>query len=275
MMDSRLNGGACVSTNFEQSLPDPAPQAARRTFARWPFEQGITAVPLGGAQGGELAFALVCRNLSAGGLGGLAPVQLAEGTRILMVLPTALQGVAAVMSTVVRCERSRENVFAIGVLFDEPIDLEMFVPLDPLDQAYVHEYVAPHMITGRIALLSESTFDRAFFSRVLSHSQARVTCDARPDAIVADAKSLDVLVIASELNNSHTEDTVLRCMSAGSQARYVLLANDNGPRNRRLMLKLPFASAIVRPLREQALLSALAQARGIVDASSRQRHRAA
>jgi PilZ domain len=258
MMDSQLNGGACVSTNFEQSLPDPAPQAARRTFARWPFEQGITAVPLGGALGGELAFALVCRNLSAGGLGGFSRLQLAEGTRVLMVLPTALQGVATATATVVRCEQSRENLYDIGALFDEPIDLEMFVPLDPLEQQYTHEFVAPHMITGRIALLSESAFDRAFFGRVLSHSQASVTCDARPEAIIADAKSLDVLVISSQLNNSHTEDTVLRCMSAGSRARYVLLASDNGPRNRRLMLKLPFASAIVRPLREQSVLSALA-----------------
>jgi len=237
-------------------------QHTPRTYFRWPFDRQIVVMPTDGADGGPVG--MVCSNLSAGGLRGLCTSFAREGLEIVTALPELYGGVRGVRGKVVRCEPGRGGMFMWAVRFDEPIDPRRHVHTELLTNEYIHEFVAPHMVRGRIAVVSESAHDRALFSSTLRESPCVVTTHPTLDGVMFDARRLDVVVLSAEMQNPDISDALVSLVAAGSNANFVLIASDRTPRVHKLAAMLPFRAALVRPCTPQMVLSALAQALDIV-----------
>lgn len=207
--------------------------------------------------------ALACKNISAGGLSGVCASEVRTGAIVVVALPELHGGVAAVRTRVTRCERDNRG-YVWSMEFLEPVDIGRFVAKDPMANEFVHEFVAAHMIRGRIALLSESAHDRALFNMTLRGASCVLTTHESFAGLCFDAKRLDVVVLASDLQALSVSDAMMSLIAAESNATFVLLAADRSAQTRRLVNLLPFKAVLVKPCSPQAILSALAQALGVI-----------
>lgn len=233
-----------------------------RVFHRWPFDRELIALPVQAKDGG--ASALICRNLSADGLCGIGLSPAADGLQIIVTLPELTGGVRAIHAEVVRCEKLASGGYNWCMHFAEPIDISRYVAKDVLSNQFVHEFVAPHMIRGRIAVVSESAHDRALFNVTLRQSPCVLTTHTGLEQVLFDAARIDVVVLAAELQRPTACDAMIQLLMADCKANYVLLAGDRSPATRKLATMLPFKTALIRPCTQQMVLSALAEALDIV-----------
>lgn len=237
-------------------------QHTPRSYYRWPFDKQIVVMPTDGPDGRPVG--MVCSNLSAGGLRGLCTNFAREGLSVVAALPEFYGGVRGVRGKVVRCEPDRGGMFMWAVQFDEPIDPRRHVHAQLLTNEHIHEYVAPHMLRGRIAVISESAHDRALFSVTLRESPCVLTTHHSLEGVMFDARRLDVVVLSAEMQNPDISDALVSLVAAGSNANFVLIAADRTPRVHKLAALLPFRAALVRPCTPQMVLSSLAQALGVI-----------
>jgi hypothetical protein len=251
------------------------PTRSKRIYFRWPFEKHIVIFPA--TQASESPAAMVCSNLSAGGLRGICIRSVPIGQLVVAALPELHGGVVAVRARVVRCTPDKSGAFAWSLRFEDPIDPTRHVQSDALANEFVNEYVAPHMIRGRIALISDSAHDRALFTLTLRDAPCVLTTHAALEPVLFDARHLDVVVLASDHSQHDISDAIVSLIAAESPAAFVLLASDRSARTRKLAAMLPFKAALIRPCTQQMILAALAQSLGIlaVDESSQQRDAAA
>ncbi len=240
-----------------------------RVFHRWPFDRELIVLPVQTRDGGPSG--LICRNLSSDGVCAIGLNQAPVGLQVLVTLPELTGGVRAVHAEVVRCEKLTSTGFNWCMRFAEPIDVSRYVAKDILSNEFVHELVAPHMIRGRIAVVSESAHDRALFNVTLRESPCVLTTHTDLERVLFDATRLDVVVLAAELQRPVTCDAMIQLLMADCKANFMLLAGDRSPATRKLATMLPFRAALVRPCTQQMVLSALAECLGIIARDDAQR----
>jgi hypothetical protein len=231
--------------------------AARREFARWPFEGVRLLLERTDTITDEPAECF-CKNLSASGLGLLASRPLAPGTPVEVSLPHRYRGMMRIAGILRRCEERSEGVYELGLQFQALLNPREYVTVDPLSNNFVVERVNPQDIGGRVAMFAFSRSLRARFCRVMSKTSAVY----HQTDLMIDAGRLAAKAEVLLLGTAHTGDAhaaLRRISQRGFQGRVLAVAPDRSPRTRAILRDLPCHSIIVDDTQdEQLILRALA-----------------
>ncbi len=229
----------------------------RRVYARWPFTQ--QAVPVRAIAGRTREFMpMTCRNLSVSGAGLISSRAIAVGLAVSVTLRSQVRGAVEVRGRVTRCQAESNHRFDVAVLFDAPIEVREFVPVDPLSNEFVREYVDPGSLRGSLLIVSANPGDRASIARALRGTAVKTAGVSSADH-APTAADWDAAIVTCEENDEEPGVAFLDLYERGFAGLVMLLVPDRSPRVRRIVDKLPLAAVLVKPFDESALLRALAE----------------
>ena len=108
--------------------PTRRPDACRRRM-RLPFEVERVLLTVTSRQGKQVNFEVTPRNISTEGLAVLHGQYLYEGSACIVVLPMLDGRMARLGGRIVNCRYICGRVHEVSIHFNEPIELQHFVPL--------------------------------------------------------------------------------------------------------------------------------------------------
>ncbi len=233
----------------------------RREFTRWPYAN--PAMLLLRDTPGVSACEVACRDISCRGVGLRSPREANIGTPCVIILRSRTRS-SAVSATgmVARCEQIRPGLYNVGVRFDQQIDLEQIITRDPF-AGHDHEHVEPEQLRAllpaqSIAVVTSNPNDAKMISSLLGSTH--VLAPKSRQELTDQALSLAAVVLEENTPLGELSEVAVDLYCSGFVGKVVLVAPDAGAHSRRLLEKLPVASAMVRPLDRDCVLSALADA---------------
>jgi hypothetical protein len=230
--------------------------ARHRVFARWPFAQQLVPVRDLGSPALKIV-PMVCRNLSASGVGLVSSRSVRVGRAVSMMLRSVVRGAVEVRGRVVRCEASGEGRCEVVVALEEQIDVREFAPADPLSNLTVREMVDPLRLRGTVLIVSANAGDRAALARVLRPTRMIVTSVASTCGR-AGAAGVDVAILTANEDDAQPGSELLDLYDQGFAGKVLLVAPDRSARVRRIVDKLPLSGVLVKPFEDAVLLRLMA-----------------
>ena len=230
---------------------------AKRTFARWPFRHNSLKLVLEHPGGSKAAFQVACRNLSRGGMGVLHNAYVHTGTACVLHLPQLDGHEVPLQSTIVRCTHMHGVVHELGVKFDEAIQINDFVELDPLMGWSSFERVNPEKLTGTILLVTDSEIDERLIGHFLGDTQLKIRCVKTPaEALEFDPGSADVAII--DLGVEGAKDMFASIREKGVADTMVAIGPDASTATRTMLQEVEGDGFVFKPLSSERMLSVLA-----------------
>lgn len=235
--------------------------ARRREFTRWPHAN--PAMLLLRNTPGVSSYEVACRDISCRGVGIRSPREAQVGTPCVIILRSRTRS-SAVSATgmVARCEQIRPGLYSVGVRLDQQIDLEQIITRDPL-AGHDHEHVEPEQLhallsSQGIAVVTSNPNDAKMISSLLGSTYV-LTPKSRQE-LTDQTLSLAAVVLEENTPLGELSEVAVDLYCSGFVGKIVLVTPDAGDHSRRLLEKLPVASAMVRPLDRDRVLCALADA---------------
>lgn len=250
--------------------------ARRREFTRWPYANPAMLLLRDTPE--VTPYEVACRDISCRGVGLRCRREARVGTPCVIILRSRMRSSAvSAMGTVTRCEQVRPGLYSVGVRFDQQIDLEQIITRDPL-AGYDHERVDPEQLRAilpsqGIAVVTSNPNDAKMIGSLLGSSS--VLAPTSRQELTDQALSLAAVILEENTPLGEFSEVAVDLYCSGFVGKLVLVAADAGAHCRRLLEKLPVASAVVRPLDRDRVLRALADALRVEVSDAHQRLKAA
>lgn len=221
--------------------------------------------------GAHVRYSVVPRNLSRGGLAFIHGRYIYPNTACTVNLAAFDGQVHSVEAKVLRCRHIGGIVHEVSLQFEDPIDLERFVPLSP-EQAEAHrqeraehEADKPVRLAGgpsaRVLLVDDFAADRKLLGLHL-RNQGLAVVDAEDRAAglrLLERQSYDLAVIDLNLGRDDGLELVRQCRASGFTAPLIAVSADDSDQMQARALEAGANAFLAKPFRGEQLAETVEQ----------------
>lgn len=233
---------------------------ARRQFTRIEFRRESIAVQVTHPGGSEVTIRVACRNLSRGGMSVFHSTFLHHGTRVVAHIPKPGGDLYPVQGRIVRCQHVSGILHEIGICFDALIDARALAEPDPFLNRFSLERIAPEELVGRVPLLVPHPADRHMLKHFLRESNIVLMPF---DSVAQASTALDgcaAFILSADVPGRSVGENAALLKAAGLSAPLVILLPDASERTRTAARSVTGEVLLVKPLDQELVLRALAEA---------------
>ena len=233
---------------------------ARRSHARLEYRRHAIDVEVYQPSGGSVGFCVACRNISRGGISVLHSSYMHVGTKCRVKLRHKDKGDQWLVAKVVQCRHVTGRVHDVGLRFSEEVDVNDYVRLDPLSEAYSLEHVDPSELSGRILLVTASGIEKKLVEVYLSETALRMVHIERYDQMAEQLSDpFDVVLCDFDMDSSAAQSTILGLRTAGHAMPVIAISGDTSVNARDAIREARASAYLPKPIERDALLRALAE----------------
>lgn len=233
---------------------------SKRKFVRIPYRPGLPVALEIQQPGGSVTTPFVyTRNISRTGVSLIHGSFLHDGTRCAVTLPTRAGGEARLSGRVVRCRHVRGIVHEVGVLFDKPVDVGLFLARDAASDGLSSEHVDKAALVGRVLLLTSSAIDARIILEHLKDTGLSVVRANDQEAALdlATREQFDAAICDIESDDSGKGGILQLLRSHGLDAPVILLSAENSRSQRAALRESGVAAVVGKPMDHNALVRTL------------------
>jgi len=199
----------------------------RRDFARWPFRQIGLEVSVVHPGGTEATIRLACRNISRGGIAVLHRGFLYPGTLCRVRLPR-LDGTSADLpGKVCRCQHRRGTLHEVGIKFNKPLNLKLYVKPKDHRSFHILESVNPASVKGRLLLVEHCALTTQILCHQLRETAVEVTTvTSATEALARAGEGFSVIVLAVAFPDMDCTAFIKSIRADGNETPALVLTSD-------------------------------------------------
>lgn len=232
----------------------------RRDFIRWPFVHASVRMKMHNGDGLQSEFSVACRDLSKGGISVLHRSFLHTGTRVVMRLPTVTGKLATIPGVVCRCRHFQGLIHEIGIKFNEPIDVNEFVELDPLADCFSLERVDPETLRGCVVHVEDSELDQRIARHHLRQTQLRLrTAPTVAEGLAVITEGCDLVLCDYDLPDGTGADLLAGLAERGIKLPSIITTSDIAALTRRGLRQVNANAFLAKPIKPDMLMRAIAE----------------
>ncbi len=187
---------------------------------RLPYERADVQIRATHPGGGYTSRTVYSHDLSAGGTSFLHPGYLHTGTAVQIMLPRRLGGEEHVSGRVTSCRYASGVWHAVGIKFDEPVSLKVFISPGDWENMPSAKAVRPEELAGDLLIIDDQEIDRMLMAHMLRQTRLKVTSATgmeQATRMVADVR-YDLVVL--DLNLGRREPSATQTVQELRQAGY-------------------------------------------------------
>jgi CheY-like chemotaxis protein/HPt (histidine-containing phosphotransfer) domain-containing protein len=253
---------------FWAHVEDADPQAPwiKKRPPRLAYNQDNVVVRATHPGGGSITGTVYAHDLSAGGMSFLYQGYLHVGTTLSVTLPRRLTGEETVDGKVARCQHVGGTWHAVGVKFNAPVSVKMFVSPTEWEHLPTGNPIRPESLTGQVLMIDDQELDRLLFAHMLRATRLKVTGVADIDQAVMALRGLVFDVVCVDLTlgvgKARGEDVIEAVRSAGHRGPIAVISGE--PSNRLDAVRaMNIEHALAKPYDAEQLFALLAGALGV------------
>jgi CheY-like chemotaxis protein len=214
--------------HVEEADPQ-APWAAKRP-PRLAYDRADVSIRATHPGGGSSTGTVYAHDLSAGGMSFLYQGYLHVGTTLALTLPRRLTGEDQHEGRVASCRHIGASWHAVGVKFNAPVALKLYVSPAELERLPAGNPIRPESLSGRVLMIDDQDMDRVLFAHMLRKTRLTVETVADVDLAVQSLRNLVADVVCLDLNlragKSFGEKAVQMIRTAGHRGPIVTISGE-------------------------------------------------
>ena len=232
-----------------------------RDFVRWTFRQVSIPIELNQPDGSRVSVKVACRNLSRGGMSILHNSYWHSGTRCTVLLPHNSGRKVPVVGFVTRCRHVRGMIHEVGIRFEEPIDTNEYVDLDPFSDRFSLERVKPEDLSGCVLQIDDSPMDQRLVRHYLRQTQLRIrTADTAEEGLEKARETIDDLILCDyHLADMNGVEVIEHLREEGVNTPVIMVTSDTNSLTKERMSQVQADAFLAKPIKADVLLRAIAE----------------
>jgi hypothetical protein len=233
---------------------------ARRVFSRWAFRQPSVTIRLQHPGGSEVELRLACRNLSQGGVSLLHSGYVHPGTQCSVTLPRLAGGAVDIAGEITRCLHRRGMLHELGVRFNNPINIHLFIDATRNTDFHVLEHVKPQTVFGRLLLVEDCPLNTKIVKHYLRETKLQITAVATAaDGINAAADGFDIILTDWSLPDMSGVKMLTQIREGGITTPAIIITADPVGAIKEGLAELPNVAVLAKPITQEQVLRAVAE----------------
>lgn len=256
-----LNAAALLSLCERLDEAATASLAFARAHKRFAFRRTGVGLSLAHPGGSQTMVRVAARNLSNGGISVLHVAYLHADTSCVVMLRDLEQRPQVIPARVAHCRHLGGVVHELGVTFNEPIDVRMFIPAADLSVSETKEQPDPRALTGTVVCIDASAIDRKQIGEFLRPTDLTFIGVDSIDEAVRAAAGADPLaihtVLLSVAGAGRRPADMIKDVRANFTSKVALLSPGNSTRSQDLVRVVMPDAVLVKPVTQARLFRIL------------------
>lgn len=248
-----LQGEALEAILDQLDRATPEKATAIRRFQRLPLR--LPTVHLKHRQAGSqgVIIRVACRDISKGGMSIVHNAYIHPGSPCALVLTHQRHGPEVVQGRIVRCQHRGGMLHELGIQFDRPIDVEDYLPTEPVEPAEAHP------LRGVALVLHEQEDLANKLRRLLAGTEVRVNWARTLDEAVQCLHGrCEWMLMPERPGGQGPAEFIDRVRAVRSDVPVLVLAEEGRTPERSEAMAAGASGWITRPLERERLLRTLA-----------------
>jgi CheY-like chemotaxis protein len=233
----------------------------RRGSPRHPYRPGSVSIEIIHPGGSTGQFLDLTRNLSKTGISLLHGGFVYTGTKCIVNLRTIDNEELTAAGGVVRCQHIQGHIHELGIHFDEPIDLTLFVEGIESNQDSSGTFTPKVKLHGHVLYIEDSINDRELIRYVLRAAGVEMTAAANGieglDLVRHD--TFDLILTDMHLPEMSGPEVVAKLRSSGYPGPIIGITADDSADMRQKAITAGCSDVLAKPVDFDALLYGLAK----------------